>query len=597
LFRRGARSDPCASFMAGPLSGRPRRGAREIRCKSLERGVRAAFLKAQLRSRAVTAPSCLVERGPAVLAGRHGARWTRANWWLGLLKQAHSPGRDPVPDCCCAIRSPRYAGAPFCVGALTEAADDDRALPRNPARSRRSKNGRAGNRREWIRRLAHERLTVAGCGPRGPAPPSRRGEVGHAISFRVPPKSPSALHAFPGARVLEKYITGRGLIMDDRLRGHGPRDAGGGRVAFFFRVHAAGFSAAASSNNKPISVKDRRTALTIAAGSEWGNPQGPDNPSHPWLLAELKCRGCGRSTATSPRNSASSTYDLRGPRQFRQARRQGRVIDDKQGVGADDGEGRHGCRRASRRPVLVGLVLCGAVRISELRHHAWAPTGRSPAINFGREPASYQSFFSGASSSATNLKKTCRSWALSDMGGQYQGDPATSCTGLLRETADRGRLRDPRLAFNIIWCRRGPQRGLGGRLALDATEVMSKLKIPGCWSRTAAQEPQFSKVGTRPSTPRRTIPGPRKLSVYQGVRPNAARFYEGRGAVNSHRRLAAFRSELANKQDELVDMTLQRLLPPSSRLTAAEQRVLGSAVRTKVLDLRWFLRGSARWHP
>jgi len=72
---------------------------------------------------------------------------------------------------------------------------------------------------------------------------------------------------------------------------------------------------------------------------------------------------------------------------------------------------------------------------------------------------------------------------------------------------------------------------LGGR-ALDATEVMSKLKIPVLV--THGDKDRNSKIGTAEYTAR-TIPGA-KLSVYQGI--GHAPFYEDAPRFNSE--LAAF---------------------------------------------------------
>ena len=72
---------------------------------------------------------------------------------------------------------------------------------------------------------------------------------------------------------------------------------------------------------------------------------------------------------------------------------------------------------------------------------------------------------------------------------------------------------------------------LGGR-PLDATEVMSKLKIPVLV--THGDEDRNSKVGTAEYTAK-TIPGA-KLSVYEGI--GHAPFYEDAARFNTE--LAAF---------------------------------------------------------
>jgi pimeloyl-ACP methyl ester carboxylesterase len=72
---------------------------------------------------------------------------------------------------------------------------------------------------------------------------------------------------------------------------------------------------------------------------------------------------------------------------------------------------------------------------------------------------------------------------------------------------------------------------LGGR-ALDATEVMSKLKIPVLV--THGDKDRNSKLGTAEYTAK-TIPGA-KLSVYQGI--GHAPFYEDATRFNTE--LAAF---------------------------------------------------------
>ncbi|MEJ0074807.1 MAG: alpha/beta hydrolase [Alphaproteobacteria bacterium] len=82
---------------------------------------------------------------------------------------------------------------------------------------------------------------------------------------------------------------------------------------------------------------------------------------------------------------------------------------------------------------------------------------------------------------------------------------------------------------------------LGGR-PLDATDVMSKLKIPVLV--THGDKDRNSKLGTAEYTAK-TIPGA-KLSVYQGI--GHAPFYEGRRTVQYR----ACRVRAHGEPDELI---------------------------------------------
>ena len=92
------------------------------------------------------------------------------------------------------------------------------------------------------------------------------------------------------------------------------------------------------------------------------------------------------------------------------------------------------------------------------------------------------------------------------------------------------------LAFNMMVPPK-VRNGLGSR-PLDATAVMSKLKIPVLVTHGA--EDRNAKVGTAEYTAK-TIPGA-KLSIYQGI--GHAPFYEDSARFNAE--LAAFVRE-ANK--------------------------------------------------
>ena len=84
---------------------------------------------------------------------------------------------------------------------------------------------------------------------------------------------------------------------------------------------------------------------------------------------------------------------------------------------------------------------------------------------------------------------------------------------------------------------------LGGR-PLDATDVMSKLKIPVLV--THGDKDRNSKLGTAEYTAK-TIPGA-KLSVYQGI--GHAPFYEDAARFNS--RACGVRARGEQDQDELT---------------------------------------------
>ena len=116
----------------------------------------------------------------------------------------------------------------------------------------------------------------------------------------------------------------------------------------------------------------------------------------------------------------------------------------------------------------------------------------------------------------------------SDVRDQHRGDARVRAR-LLREAADRRRLRD-HAAFNMMVPPK-VRAHLGGR-PLDATEVMSKLKIPVLVTHGA--EDRNSKLGTAEYTAK-TIPGA-KLSVYEGI--GHAPFYEDAARFNTE--LAAF---------------------------------------------------------
>src|SRR6266568_8867018 len=271
--------------------------------------------------------------------------------------------------------------------------------------------------------------------------------------------------------------------------------------------------------HKPISVKTP-DGLTISA-QEWGNPSGPEI---------LFIHGFSQSYLSWMRQVDSAlagefrivTYDLRGhgnsdkpldPARYRDSKAWG---DEVQAV--MDAAG-------LKRPVLVGWSYAGRVISDYVTTHG---PDKLAGINFVDASIKFFPEFVGE-----NLK---------DMPNMTSEDLATNIAATRafvhgcfekQPTADDF---ETMLSFNMM-VPPVVRANLGGR-PLDATDVMSKLKIPVVV--THGDKDRNSKLGTAEYTAE-TIPGA-KLSVYRGI--GHAPFYEDAARFNTE--LAAFVRE-ANK--------------------------------------------------
>ncbi len=270
---------------------------------------------------------------------------------------------------------------------------------------------------------------------------------------------------------------------------------------------------AAELKYKPISVKTP-DGLTISA-QEWGNPNGPEI---------LFIHGFSQSHMSWMRQVNSDlakefrivTYDLRGHGNSDKPEDAARYRDGK--AWADEVQAVMDAA-GLKRPVLVGWSYAGRV-ISD--YVTFRGADKLAGINFVDASIKFIPEFVG-----DNLKN------LPIMGSE---DLATNIAAT-REFVHGCFSKQPTaedyeimLAFNMMV----PPKvrvGLGGR-PLDATEVMSKLKLPVLV--THGSEDRNSKVGTAEYTAK-TIPGA-KLSVYQGI--GHAPFYEDAARFNAE--LAAF---------------------------------------------------------
>jgi pimeloyl-ACP methyl ester carboxylesterase len=264
---------------------------------------------------------------------------------------------------------------------------------------------------------------------------------------------------------------------------------------------------------KPISVKTP-DGLTIAA-QEWGNPNGPEillihgfSQSHMSWLRQVN--------SDLAKEFRIVTYDLRGHGNSDKPEDKARYHDNK--AWADEVQAVMDAA-GLKRPVLVGWSYAGRV-ISD--YVTYRGADKLAGINFVDASIKFIPEFVG-----DNLKN------LPLMGSE---DMATNITAT-REFVHGCFSKQPTaedyeimLAFNMMVPPK-VRNGLGGR-ALDATEVMSKLKIPVLVTHGA--EDRNSKVGTAEYTAK-TIPGA-KLSVYPGI--GHAPFYEDAPRFNSE--LAAF---------------------------------------------------------
>jgi pimeloyl-ACP methyl ester carboxylesterase len=264
---------------------------------------------------------------------------------------------------------------------------------------------------------------------------------------------------------------------------------------------------------KPISVKTP-DGLTISA-QEWGNPNGPEI---------LLIHGFSQSHMSWMRQVNSDlakefriiTYDLRGHGNSDKPDDKSRYHDNK--AWADEVKAVMDAA-GLKRPVLVGWSYAGRVISDYVTTHG---ADKLAGINFVDASIKFFPEFvgenlknlpiMGSPDLATNIKAT-RDFVR----GCFEKQP----------TAEDFEIT---LAFNMM-VPPNVRNHLGGR-PLDATEVMSKLKIPVLV--THGDKDRNSKLGTAEYTAK-TIPGA-KLSVYQGV--GHAPFYED--AERFNKELAEF---------------------------------------------------------
>jgi non-heme chloroperoxidase len=264
---------------------------------------------------------------------------------------------------------------------------------------------------------------------------------------------------------------------------------------------------------KPISVKTP-DGLTISA-QEWGNPNGPEilfihgfSQSHMSWMRQVE--------GDLAKQFRIVTYDLRGHGNSDKPEDRARYHDNKAWANevqaVIDAAG-------LKRPVLVGWSYAGRV-ISDYVTHIG--TAKIAGINFVDASIKANPEFVGdnlknlplmaSEDMATNIKAT-----REFVHGCFEKQPTAEDYEIM-------------LAFNMMVPPK-VRAGLGGR-ALDATEVMSKLKLPVLV--THGREDRNSKLGNAEYTAK-TIPGA-KLSVYDGI--GHSPFYED--APRFNRELAAF---------------------------------------------------------
>jgi non-heme chloroperoxidase len=264
---------------------------------------------------------------------------------------------------------------------------------------------------------------------------------------------------------------------------------------------------------KPITVKTP-DGLTISA-QEWGNPNGAEI---------LFIHGFSQSYLSWMRQVDSDlakefhivTYDLRGhgnsdkpldPARYRDSKAWG---DEVQAV--IDAAG-------LKRPVLVGWSYAGRVISDYLATHG---AGKLAGINFVDAPIKVDPALIG-----DNLKN------LPLMASEDLSTNIAATRTFVHGCFSRQPSADDfetMLAFNMMVPPK-VRAGLGGR-PLDATELMSKLKLPVLVTHGA--EDRNAKVGAGRYTAS-VIPGAR-LSIYEGV--GHAPFYEDAPRFNTE--LAAF---------------------------------------------------------
>src|SRR5665213_2737505 len=282
-------------------------------------------------------------------------------------------------------------------------------------------------------------------------------------------------------------------------------------AALFFAMAQPGF--ADGLKYKPITVKTP-DGLTIAA-QEWGNPAGPEI---------LFIHGFSQSHLSWMRQVDSDlakdfrmvTYDLRGhgnsdksldPARYRDSKAWG---DEVQAV--MDAAG-------LKRPVLVGWSYAGRVISDYVATHG---AGQLAGINFVDASIKADPALVG-----DNLKN------LPLMASEDLATNIAATRTFLHGCFSRQPSADDyetMLAFNMMVPPK-VRADLGGR-PLDATEMMSKLKLPVLVTHGA--EDRNAKLGAAQYTAS-VIPGA-KLSVYQGI--GHSPFYEDAPRFNTE--LAAF---------------------------------------------------------
>jgi non-heme chloroperoxidase len=270
---------------------------------------------------------------------------------------------------------------------------------------------------------------------------------------------------------------------------------------------------------KPITVKTP-DGLTISA-QEWGNPAGPEI---------LLIHGFSQSHLSWMRQVDSDlakefrivTYDLRGhgnsdkpldPARYRDSRAWG---DEVQAVIDTAG---------LKRPVLVGWSYAGRVISDYVATHG---AGQLAGINFvdagiKADPAMVGDNLKNLPIMASEDLATNIAATRTFVHGCFSKQPTSDDFETM-------------LAFNMMVPPK-VRAGLGGR-PLDATEIMSKLKLPVLVTHGA--EDRNAKLATAKYTAS-VIPGAR-LSVYEGI--GHSPFYEDAPRFNAE--LAAFVRE-ANK--------------------------------------------------
>ena len=264
---------------------------------------------------------------------------------------------------------------------------------------------------------------------------------------------------------------------------------------------------------KPIMVKTP-DGLTISA-QEWGNPAGPEI---------LFIHGFSQSNLSWMRQVDSDlarefrivTYDLRGHGNSDKPLEAARYRDSKawgdEVQAVIDAAG-------LKRPVVVGWSYAGRVISDYLATHG---AGRLAGINFVDAPIKVDPALIG-----DNLKD------LPLMASEDLETNITATRNFLHGCFSRQPSADDyeaMLAFNMMVLPK-VRAGLSGR-PLDATEMMSKLKLPVLVTHGA--EDRNARLGAGQYTAS-VIPGA-KLSVYEGI--GHSPFYEDAPRFNTE--LAAF---------------------------------------------------------